>query len=88
MNHSFTDLPAIAALLLWPAIPLFWIPVHCVPRFFRRLGFWTYILPLITWLPAALFTFGMRDVLLQHRIDLPALANAIGVFLFVAGGRR
>ena len=85
MNHSFTDIPAIAALLLWPAIPLFWIPVHCAPRFFRRLGFWTYILPLITWLPVAIFTFRLRDVLLQYRVDLPALANAIGVLLFVAG---
>ena len=35
MRHSLTDVLALAALLLWPAIPLFWVPVHCVPRFFR-----------------------------------------------------
>lgn len=85
MNYSFTDLMAIAALVLWPAIPLFWIPVHCVPRFFRRLGIWTYVLPFITWLPVAFFTFRLRDVLLAYRIELPFLAKAVGAFLFLAG---
>ena len=54
MRHSLIDMLALTALLLWPAIPLFWIPVHCVPRFFRSLGFFTYVLPLLTWLPVAL----------------------------------
>jgi protein-S-isoprenylcysteine O-methyltransferase Ste14 len=85
MGHSFTDLIALAALLLWPAIPLFWVPVHCVPRFFRRLGFLTYVLPLITWLPVAVITFELRGPLLAYRIALPEIANALGVLLFVLG---
>jgi len=85
MGHSFTDLIALAALLLWPAIPLFWVPVHCAPRFFRRLGFFTYILPFLTWLPVAFITFGLRENLLADRIALPAIANALGVLLFVLG---
>lgn len=85
MNPHFSDLIALAALLLWPAIPLFWIPVHCVPRFFRRLGLRTYVLPLVTWLPVAFFAFRLRDVLLQYRIDLPLVANIIGAFLFASG---
>jgi protein-S-isoprenylcysteine O-methyltransferase Ste14 len=85
MGYSFTDLVALAALLLWPAIPLFWVPVHCVPRFFRRLGFLTYILPFITWLPVAVVTFELREPLLAYRVALPATANALGVLLFVLG---
>ncbi len=85
MNHSFNDLLAIAALVLWPAIPLFWIPVHCVPGFFRRLGFLTYMLPLITWLPIAFITFTLRDVLLRYRIELPVVMNVIGALFFVSG---
>src|SRR5512143_3907610 len=76
---------ALAALLLWPAIPLFWVPVHCIPRFFRRLGFLTYVLPLVTWLPLAYFTYELRDVLLQYRVTLPAGVNFIGAVLFVLG---
>ncbi len=85
MSHHFSDLIALAALLLWPAIPLFWIPVHCIPRSFRRLGFLTYILPLITWLPVAFFTFELRDVLLGYRISLPGIVNVVGALLLVPG---
>ncbi len=85
MTYSFHDLLALAALLLWPAIPLFWIPVHCIPGLFRRLGFLTYILPLITWLPVAYITFRLRDDILRHRIELPAVINIIGLFLFILG---
>ena len=85
MHYSFYDLIAITALLLWPAIPLFWVPVHCVPGLFRRLGFWTYILPLITWLPIAFITFRLRYFLLQYRIELPAIMDVIGVLILVLG---
>ena len=85
MRHFLTDVVALAALLLWPAIPLFWVPVHCIPRFFRRLGFLTYVLPLITWLPVALLTFEYRDFLLSYRTALPAAAQFIGGFLFISG---
>lgn len=85
MRLSFTDLFALVALLLWPAIPLFWIPVHCLPRFFRRLGFFTYILPFITWLPVALFTFELRDILLSYRIALPAIVHVVGALLLILG---
>ncbi len=85
MNRAFPDLLALAALLLWPVIPLFWIPVHGFPRIFRRLGVLTYLLPLITWLPLAYLTFRLRDVLLHYRVGLPAAVKAIGVILFLPG---
>jgi protein-S-isoprenylcysteine O-methyltransferase Ste14 len=85
MERSFTDLIALAALLLWPAIPLFWIPVHCLPRLFRRLGFFTYILPFITWLPVALITLGFRENLLSHLIALPVVLEAVGALIFLLG---
>jgi protein-S-isoprenylcysteine O-methyltransferase Ste14 len=85
MVHSFTDLLALAALLFWPAIPLFWIPVHCIPRFFRRLGFLTYLLPFLTWLPVAYTAFTMRDLLLGYTIAMPMAVNAAGALLLVLG---
>ncbi len=87
MTHSlsFSDLLAMAALLLWPAIPLFWVPVHCVPGFFRRLGFLTYLLPFITWLPIAFLVYRLRHVLLQYRAVFPAAVTIPGLFIFILG---
>ncbi len=85
MTYSVSDFIALAALLLWPAIPLFWVPVHCMPQFFRRLGSVTYILPFITWLPVALLIFLHRDFLLKFRVGLPGVINVAGVILFGAG---
>jgi hypothetical protein len=64
--QSLTDLIALVTLVLWPAVPLFWIPVHCLPRVFRRLGLATYLLPLVTWLPAAIVIYSQRSFLLGH----------------------
>jgi len=85
MSDSFYTYLAVAALLFWPAIPLFWIPVHLFPRFFRRLGFFTYILPLITWLPIACIIFRLLDVLLLYRIELPVVIKITGICLFILG---
>ncbi len=85
MVHSFPHLLAVAALVFWPAIPLFWIPVHCAPAFFRRIGFLTYLLPFVTWLPVAIAAFLLRDDLLRHKIGLPLPVKAAGLTLFVAG---
>jgi protein-S-isoprenylcysteine O-methyltransferase Ste14 len=85
MNRSLLDLIALITLIIWPAIPLFWIPVHCLPRVFRRLGRATYILPLITWLPLALFIFRQRGILLAHRTELPLPVNVLGGLLLASG---
>lgn len=85
MPYSFTDLLALGAMLLWPLIPLFWIPVHCVPRFFRKLGFMTYFLPVFTWLPAAQLIYVQRAALLSSKTALPATINVMGALTFLAG---
>lgn len=85
MYYSITDIIALAALIIWPAIPLFWIPVHCMPRFFGRLGYLTYILPFVTWLPAAYFIYRYRDFLLRSTVDLPMGVNIVGGAVLVAG---
>lgn len=85
MKHSFPELFALAALMLWPAIPLFWVPIHCALAFFRRLGLFTYVLPIVTWLPLAYLTFTMRDPLLKFRIALTPLVNDLGALLLLFG---
>ncbi len=85
LDLSFTDLIALIAIIWWPLIPLFWIPVHGLPRFFKRLGFYTYLLPVITWLPLAIILYSSKNILLEYRIALPLAFNIAGWLLLCSG---
>ena len=76
---------AIAALIFWPVIPLFWIPVHFATGFFKKIGLLTYAMPLVTWLPLAYLIFQNRTFLISYKTDLPMIVNIIGMMLLVFG---
>ena len=80
-----TDIVALATLIVWPAIPLFWIPVHCRPEAFRKIGFATYAVPFVLWLPLAYTIYLHRLFLLGHKIGLPVAFAAVGWMLMIAG---
>jgi protein-S-isoprenylcysteine O-methyltransferase Ste14 len=78
------DLLALIIIMLWPVIPLFWIPVHYATGFFKRLGRLSY-------LPAALLTvvlayviFINREFIVAQRISLPFLLSAVGLLMLAA----
>jgi protein-S-isoprenylcysteine O-methyltransferase Ste14 len=76
---------AIATLIFWPVIPLFWIPVHFATGFFKKLGILTYAMPLFTWLPLAYLIFLNRTFLISYKTDLPMIVNIIGIILLASG---
>ncbi len=76
---------AIATLIFWPVIPLFWIPVHFATGFFKKLGLLTYAMPLFTWLPLAYLIFQNRGFLISYKIVLPMGVNIIGIILLIGG---
>ena len=76
---------ALITLMLWPAVPLFWIPVHGCPRLFRRLGLYTYFLPVVAWSPVALALFLKREFLLSGAIHFPFVLNSAGLLIVAAG---
>ncbi len=80
-----TDLLAIAAIMFWALVPLFWIPVHGFSRFFKRIGIFTYITPLITWLPVVWGIYTGRSWILSYSIELNAVLQAIGWAVFICG---
>jgi protein-S-isoprenylcysteine O-methyltransferase Ste14 len=80
-----TSLLALITLISWPVIPLFWIPVHLFPHYFRKTRVLMYILPLMSWLLVAYMISHHRDFLLQFRIELPLLINGTGIFLLIIG---
>lgn len=82
---DLTDILALATIIVWPVIPLFWIPVHGFPKIFRKIGIATYIMPLVLWLPLAYFLFINRFFLLTSRITLPGLVTIVGLILLASG---
>lgn len=80
-----TDSVALLTIVLWPIIPLFWIPVHCATGFFRRIGRLTYIFPIVAWLPLAYLMSSQRGFLLGHKIVLAHALNIAGMFLIFIG---
>ncbi len=76
---------AFITILVWPAVPLFWIPVHGFPRFFRKIEIMSYLVPLVLWLPVAYVLFIHRDFLLRFRLELPLVVRIGGLLLFMAG---
>ncbi len=80
-----TDSIALITMMLWPAVPLFWVPVHGLPGLFKRLGLLTYILPLITWMPVAYLIYSHRAFLLRYRIIFPLFVTLAGIAVFAAG---
>lgn len=80
-----TDFLALITIMIWPGVPLFWIPVHGLSRIFKKLGLLTYVMPLITWIPLCYFIYINRGYLLSIKIDFPFLINLSGIIFFICG---
>lgn len=72
-------------IILWPVVPLFWIPVHGLSRIFKKLGLLIYIMPLFTWIPLAYLIYRNRTFILSFKIDLPVVLNISGILLLILG---
>jgi len=80
-----TDALAIITIMFWALVPLFWIPVHGFSAFFKKIGLFTYITPLITWLPVVALIYISRSWILSHRLELPVVLQGIGWAVFGLG---
>ena len=80
-----SDLIALTTIILWPVVPLFWIPLHAFTKPFRKLGIVTYGMPLVMWLPLAYVIYLNRAFLLSFKIVLPGLLNILGILLLAFG---
>ncbi|MFN3396059.1 MAG: methyltransferase [Thermodesulfovibrionales bacterium] len=79
------NLLAFLTILVWPVVPLFWIPVHGLSRFFKRIGLLTYIMPPLTWIPIAYLIFKYKEPLLNFRYEMPVIINIAGLFFTILG---
>ena len=79
------DLIALITIMIWPVVPLFWIPVHGLSKIFKRIGLLTYILPAVSWPPLAYIIYLNRDALLRYKMGFPLFLNITGLVLLIAG---
>lgn len=71
--------------MIWPVIPLFWIPVHGLSRFFKKVGVLTYIMPALLWPPLAYVIYLNRSLLMHYRFNLHPLVRVAGIVILVVG---
>lgn len=76
---------ALLAILFWPLIPIFWIPVHGATGIFKKLGFFSYFLLIGIWLAIAFLLYRNRTPLLRFVIGLPEGVPIAGMVLFSLG---
>ena len=80
-----SDLLALITIIAWPIIPLFWIPLHLFPHFFKKIKLFTYLMPLCTWLPFAYLIYQYQTTLLQAKVEFPLIISLIGLTLLIIG---
>lgn len=79
------NLIALLTIMIWPVIPLMWIPVHLATGFFRRLGRLTYLFVAILWAVVASLIFLQRELIVAPRVDFSIAVVVAGLILLAAG---
>lgn len=79
------DTLAILTLIAWPVIPLYWIPLHLFPSFFKRAKALAYLIPAAIWLPLAYILYLKQGLLVQAKVVFPLLITLTGAVLLVTG---
>ncbi len=79
------DFLVIVTLLFWLIIPIFWIPIHGLTNFFKKIGLFTYLMPLLIWVPLAFYVYTNKAYIFQLKIPLPLIINLVGAVLLVIG---
>jgi protein-S-isoprenylcysteine O-methyltransferase Ste14 len=75
---------AVAAIALWPLIPVFFLQVHSKPSFWIKLGAYTYLVVLLEMLPIMTIVIIFQGLLLGREFAVGSLI-ALGVLFFVPG---
>ena len=87
MDYDLVMLDAIAllVLILWPIIPLWWIPVHGANKLVKNIGFLMYPIMFVLWIFIAYPIYLNRAFLLGYRIDFSLIIRAAGIFCACIG---
>ncbi|MCX7914310.1 MAG: DUF1295 domain-containing protein [Thermodesulfovibrionales bacterium] len=83
--EEILELIALLTIIFGVNIPLFWIPVHLKPKFFRKIGILTYLMPFITLSIISIIVYMNRLHLLKYVFEIPLFLNFLGLAIFLFG---
>lgn len=72
-------------VMMWPFIPMFLIEVHFATNFWKKLGFWTFFIVLLEWMPIGFAVYTFRGAILAHELILTTPFAILGFVLITAG---
>src|SRR3990170_6101568 len=75
----FSDELAMMMMAMWPFVPMFLIQVHFATGFWRKLGFWTYFVVFVEWLPIAFVVYSFRETVLAYGVTVAVPFMVLGV---------
>jgi protein-S-isoprenylcysteine O-methyltransferase Ste14 len=80
-----SDFLALIMIVVWPVIPLWWIPVHSSAQTMNRFGILTYIVLFVIWFLFACLIYNNRVFLLQFKMNTSSVLNIAGGCLLILG---
>jgi len=72
-------------VMMWPFVPMFLIEVPFATGFWRRLGFWTFFVVFLEWLPIPFFVYALQGMVLAYEVALGLPFVVLGVALVATG---
>jgi protein-S-isoprenylcysteine O-methyltransferase Ste14 len=82
---TIPDALAFLVVILWPIIPLWWIPVHGANKLVKKLGFAIYPIIFVVWFFIAYLIYSNRVFLLEFHIDFSIIIRISGILFVFAG---
>lgn len=79
------DFLALIMIVVWPVIPLWWIPVHSSAQTMNRFGILAYIVLFVIWFLFACLIYNNRVFLLQFKMNTSSVLNIAGGCLLILG---
>lgn len=79
------DTIALLVTMLWPIIPLWWLPIHGANKVVKRIGIFIYPIIGMLWIFIAYAIYANRTFLLECRVDFFILMKIGGIFCACVG---
>lgn len=85
MTMTMPGAIALIVIVIWPIIPLWWIPVHGANNLVKKLGFAIYPIIFVLWAFVAYIIYSNRIFLLGFQIDFSIVIRITGILFSCAG---
>ncbi len=76
---------AVAVIIAWPVIPIYWLPIRLWPRLKETFGIFYLIVAGLLWLFVGLAIWSNFAILLVYHFDFPSFLRLCGLLWLIFG---